>query len=116
MKRNNTKIQVLVLSVIASQDVEAHRAIDQDGSYTALGGSSFGVSDTRAYAGDQLALDVLGTSILEAGAAITKGDLLQVGANGKYVTKTTGQTVARAMADAAADGSVFEALLLPARA
>jgi Uncharacterized conserved protein (DUF2190) len=109
-----SKRAILSLTVIASATVMAGRAITQDGAYAATGEHMHGVSDFNANAGDELAVDCLGVSILEAGAAIAADTLVQVGVDGKYITKAAGKAVARSMTAASADGSKFEAFLLPA--
>lgn len=111
--RNLPKNPILCLTVVAMAEVARATAVNFDGSQTAAGQAMFGVADTQAYQGDELCVDVLGTSSLLAGAAISEGDLVQVGSNGKFVTATTGKVVARALTDASGDGSDFNALLLP---
>ena len=109
-----SKIPVLVLTVVATSTVEMARAVDIDGTVTSAGDAMLGLSDTRGFNGDELAVDVMGTSTATAGAAITAGALLQVGNDGKLITKAAGITVARALTDASGDGSMLEVLLLPA--
>lgn len=110
------KCPVLTLTVVAAAELEGCRAIGLDGNYVASAAAMHGVSATNAYAGDELAVDVLGTTVAEAGAAIAAGALVQVGSDGKFITKAAGKTVGRALEAATADGSVFEMLLLPANA
>lgn len=111
---SQSKRPILTLTLIALAVVEAHRAIASDGDYAAAGEHMIGVSDVNSFVDDELAVDVLGTSICEAGAAIAADALIQVGANGKFITKAAGKAVGRALSAATADGSKFEALLLPA--
>ncbi|KGJ92130.1 DUF2190 family protein [Colwellia psychrerythraea] len=113
---SQSKRPILTLTIIAAAIVEAHRAIALDGTYAATGEHMHGVSDTNSFVDDELAVDVLGTTTCEAGAAIVKGALIEVGANGKFITKAAGKVVGRALSAAAADGSKFEALLLPSNA
>ena len=111
---SNAKRPIFTLTILAAATVLACRAIGADGHYAGAGLHMSGVADVDAEATDELAIDVLGTSTLEAGAAIAADALVEVGANGKFVTKVGGKAVARAIGAAAGDGSKFEALLLPA--
>jgi hypothetical protein len=47
-----------------------------------------------------------------AGAAVAQGALLQVDANGKAITATTGKVVGKALLAAGADGDIIPALLI----
>lgn len=106
-----SKIAILTLSVTATAALAAHRAVELDGTYPAAGANSLGITNTAGASGDRVPVDVVGTTIATAGGAVAAGDELEVGADGKLVTKTTGKTVARALA-AAADGELFEVLLI----
>ena len=111
---SQSKRPILTLTLIAMAVVDAHRAIAADGDYAATGEHMIGVSDTNSFVDDELAVDVLGTTTCEAGAAIVADALVQVGTNGKFITKAAGKVVGRALNAATADGSKFEILLLPA--
>jgi len=109
-----TKNPVLTLSVAAAALVLANRAVNQDGNYSTAAGNSFGATTEDAPAiGSQVGVDMLGTTIVEAGAAIAKDALLQVGANGQYITRVAGVIVGRAMQAAGAAGDKLEAVLIP---
>lgn len=108
------KNPILTLSVAAAALVLEHRAVGQDGNYAAPGTAAFGVTTEDAPAiGTHVGVDLLGTTIVTAGAAIAKNTLLEVGVDGKLITKTTGIEVARAMQLAGADGDKLEVFLLP---
>jgi len=107
------KVQLLTLSIAATADFNEHLAVSQAGALAVAAGKMFGVATTDGETGVQLAVDVLGTSVAVAGAALAKDADLEVGANGKLVTKAAGVTVARAMQAAGADGDQIEVLLLP---
>jgi len=109
-------ISTLTLTVVASGAVSAERFVTQSGGYPAAGGVAFGVTRTSAaQAGDLLPVDVLGTSIVEAGAAVTLDAALMVDAQGRVVPLTVGSKspVARALGAAAAAGERIEVLLVP---
>jgi len=111
---SQSKRPILTLTIIAAAIIEAHRAIALDGGYAAVGAHMHGVSDTNSFIDDELAVDVLGSTTCEAGAAIVVDALIQVGDDGKFITKAAGKVVGRALSAAAADGGQFEVLLLPA--
>jgi len=109
------KRNVFTMTVVAAAQVEACRAVTATGNLPVVGGAMLGVSDFSAQVGDELNLDVLGTSILECSAAVDVDDLIQVStADGRFAQKAAGKTVARALTSTTAAGQKFEALLLPA--
>ncbi|MFD2754285.1 capsid cement protein [Comamonas terrae] len=108
-------IPILTLTVPADGALAAERFVTKAGAYPAAGGTVFGVGRTSARAkGDLVPVDVLGTTIVEAGAAITDDAPLMVDAEGRVVPLTAGKVgVARAMGAAAAAGDRIEVLLTP---
>ncbi|WP_046983764.1 capsid cement protein [Delftia tsuruhatensis] len=109
-------ISTLTLTVVANAAVSAERFVTQAGSYPTAGGVAFGVTRTSAaQAGDLLPVDVQGTSIVEAGAAISLDAALMVDAQGRVVPLTVGSKspVARALGAAAGAGERVEVLLVP---
>jgi hypothetical protein len=59
-------------------------------------------------------VDVIGTAIVEAGAAITAGDTLKVDNTGKVITwATSGAKVGIALQAASGSGKFIEVLLTP---
>lgn len=104
------KISVLTLAVIAAVALETERAVTAGGAYAAAGGNAFGVTNTRGAIGERVPTDVIGTTIATAGAAFAKDAYLQVGANGKLITKAAGIAVAQALQAATADGDRVEVL------
>ena len=107
------KISVLTLAVVAAATLAAERAVGRDGNYATAGGHAVGVTNTGGGDGDRIGCDVIGTTIVTAGAAFSDGDFLQVGTDGKLVVQTAGVAVAKAMQDAAADGDRVEVLWIP---
>lgn len=109
------KITLLSLSVLATGVILAERFIGPSGATATAGGNAYGVSTTSAPVGALVETDVLGTTIVTAGAAIAAGALVEVGTAGKAITKAAGTTVARMApgASAAADGDRVEVILLP---
>lgn len=109
------KIALLTLSVAATALITAERFMGFGGATAAAGAGAYGVATTDGAIGDLVATDVQGTTIVTAGAPIAAGALIEVGANGKAITKNAGITVARAApgASAAADGDRIEVILIP---
>lgn len=108
-------ISLLTLTVAAAGALAASRFVTQAGAYPTAGGKAFGVTRTSAAAaGDLLPVDVIGTAIVEAGAAVALDADLMVDATGRVVPLTVGGKVpvARAMEAAAAAGALIEVLLV----
>ncbi len=109
-------ISLLALTVAAAGALAASRFITQAGAYPAAGAAAFGVTRTSAAAaGDLVPTDVLGTAIVETGAAVTKDVPLMVDSTGRVVPLTVGSKspVAKSMEAAAAAGAFIEVLLVP---
>jgi hypothetical protein len=107
------KIPVLSIAIAATAAITAERFITATGAVATAAGNAIGVATTGAAIGDQVNTDVLGTSVVMAGAAIAKGAAIEVGTAGKAVTKASGVTVARALQAATADGDRIEVALIP---
>ena len=107
------KISILTIAIAAAVAITAERFITATGAVATAGGNAAGVATTDAAIGDYVATDVLGTSVVTAGAAIAKGAAIEVGTGGKAITKTSGVTVARALQAATADGDRIEVMLIP---
>jgi len=108
-----TKIPILTLSVVAAAAITERQAVAHDGTVAAAAGAMLGLSQCDAETGDQVPVDTLGTSIATAGAEITAGQDLEVGAAGKLVPLSAGRKVAVALQAGAGDGSLVEVLLTP---
>lgn len=109
-------ISILTLSVIASAAALASRFIATTGTYPAAGGLPLGVNNATAVIGAPTPVDVLGTTLVEAGAAIAVNAPIMVGTDGKAITHDGDgdkHAVGRALSAAAADGDVIEILLTP---
>lgn len=107
-------IPALTLSILASGAVLAHRFVTPLRDQAVADENTFGVACSDAVDGAALAVDVLGTTIVEAGAAIADGATLKSDANGKAITwAVSGAKVAVAMEAASAAGQFIEVLLIP---
>ena len=106
----------LTLTIAAAGALAANRFINQSGAYPAAGGRAFGVSRTSAaIAGDLVPVDVTGTAIAEAGAAIPFDVALMLDATGRVVPLAGAgkNPVGCSMEAAAAAGALIEILLVP---
>lgn len=107
-------IPILSLTGNSAGVIAVHRAVTHADAQAGAAANTKGIArEAVAAAGKDFCVDVLGTAIAEAGAAVAKGVALETDANGKLVTKAAGPTVARSLEAAAADGSLFEVLLIP---
>lgn len=112
MSKQSTPI--FALTVIAAEALTTARFVTPTGAVPSGGGNTLGVTLSDAASGALVPIGVLGTVVVEAGAAITKGDTLKVGTAGKAITwATSGAKVAIALQAAGADGDFIEALLIP---
>lgn len=112
----NGNLSTLTMTVAAAGALAAARFVTQSGAYPAAGTAAFGVTRTSATAqGDLVPVDVQGTTIVEAGAAITFDAPLMVDAQGRAVPLTVGSKspVGRSMQAATAAGEQIEILLVP---
>lgn len=106
------KLPLLALTRKASAALTAHQLVSALGAVATAGGPILGAAVTNAANGDDVALDVLGTTTLIADGAVTDGMALEVGADGAATENADGMIVAIAL-EAAADEGLFEALLIP---
>lgn len=106
-------IKIMALTQVAAVALSAHRLIGFDGNYAAAGEDALGVSEYDAAPGDAFSTEVIGVARVEAGGPFNKGDQLEVGADGKAVVLAAGVPVAKALEDAAGDGSIVGVLLTP---
>jgi hypothetical protein len=106
-------IKVLTLSVVAAAALAQYRAVTGAGNLPAAGGRSLGVTDYSVAAGERVSVGVMGTVIAEAGGAFAVDALLEVDAQGRFITANTGAKVARAISAAGAAGVLAEILLIP---
>jgi hypothetical protein len=107
-------ISLLTLTIAAVGAIVAHRFVTPAGDQAVAGENTLGVARTAADDGDNVPVDVVGTAVVEAGAAFSKGASLKVDANGKAILwATSGAKVAVALEAAGADGDLVEVLLIP---
>lgn len=107
------KIALLTLSVAATAAITDKTFVTATGAVATAAGNALGVSTSDAAIGEQVGVDVIGTSLVTASAAIAKNALIEVASGGKAATQSTGKAVARALEAATAAGDVIEVLLIP---
>jgi hypothetical protein len=104
-------IPLLTLSVLAAAAITEHRFILQSGEPCGAAGNAWGLASMSAASGDYVGATVLGTAVMEAGAAITADANIQADSLGRGITATTGPVLARAMEAAAAAGDKIQVLV-----
>lgn len=104
---------LLALPKIASGVIAAERFVTHAGAQAGAAANTFGVARSSAAVGDAFPVDVVGTAIVEVGAAVANGAAIETDANGRGITRTSGPTVARALQAATAAGQRIEVLLIP---
>ena len=107
-------IPLLTLTLAATGTIAAHRFVTALVAQAGADAQTIGVTRTAAISGDKIPVDVLGTTIVESGAAIAIGATLETDATGRGVTwATAGGKVGIALEAAAGAGEFIEVLLLP---
>jgi hypothetical protein len=107
-------MSVLTLTLAATGTIAANRLAKVDGTQAGAGDNTLGAVRTAASSGDKVPCDVLGTTIVESGAAITAGDTLKSDGSGRAITwATSGAKVGIALQAATAAGQFIEVLLIP---
>ncbi len=106
-------IPVLTLPIVATGAITAERFVTPAGAQAGAGVNALGVARSDAASGQSLPVDVLGTAIVTAGAAIAAGALVETDATGRAITRSAGAIVGRALQAAAAAGARIEVLLIP---
>ena len=109
------KTSIFSMTQIAVAAIAAARFVGQmTGQQCASGAKALGVSQYPAAVGDAVAVDVLGTSIVEAGAAIAAGGEVKAAADGsgKAIPRGgVGPLDGIAVTAATGDGQKIEILL-----
>lgn len=107
-------LSALALTVTAAGIIAANRFVTPAGAQAGAGANTLGVCRQAAAAADKVTVDVLGTAIVEAGAAVSAGDTLKADGAGKAITwATSGAKVGIALEAAGGAGQMIEVLLIP---
>jgi capsid assembly protease len=100
--------KAVTLSATATQ----YRGVLLTGAAVSAAGNGYPCA-TGGVSGDSVPVVLMGVAICEAGAAITAGALLEFDSAGRYITRSSGAIVGRALSTAAGSGSLFECFVIP---
>lgn len=107
-------IPILTLTQVLTGVVAANRFTTVAGIQTGADLNALGVSRVGGGVGDKVPVDVLGTTIIEAGAAVAAGATLKSDATGRGITwAAAGARLAIALEAAGGAGELIEAVLIP---
>lgn len=107
-------ISLLALTVALTGTVAANRFVTPAGAQAGADANTLGVTRHAGVSGENASVDVIGTAVVEAGAAIAAGATLKSDASGRAITwVTSGGRIAIALQAATAAGQFIEVLLLP---
>lgn len=107
-------ISLLALTVTAAGTIAANRFVTPAGAQAGADANTLGAARTAAVATDKIAVDVLGTAVLEAGAAVAAGATVKSDSTGRAITwVTSGAKVGVALGAAGGAGELIEVLLIP---
>ena len=112
---SKANISLLTLTVTAAAALAANRFVKTAGIYPTAGGLALGVTRCDGGVGDLVPIDVLGTAVVQAGAAIALDVPVMVTADGKVIAHDGDgdkHAVGRSL-EAAIDGGLVEILLVP---
>lgn len=108
--------ELLALSFVATAAVTAYRAVDDNGVQIATQGARCaGIAMRPAAIGDPFEAAAIGTATCEAGAPITKGQLLQLDNQGRVIPADAATIAAGATAvtSTAGNGAILAGGYLP---
>lgn len=107
-------IPLLTLTHRLTGTVAQHRFVTAAGAQAGADANTLGAARVAGVSGEDVPVDVLGTTIVEAGAAIAAGATLKSDATGRAITwATSGAKIALALQAAGAAGEFIEVLLIP---
>jgi type IV secretory pathway TrbF-like protein len=106
---------LLALSLTATGIIAEYRFVSTTVTQAGAAANTLGVARMAAAVGDVIPVDTVGTAIVESGAAIAAGALVETDASGRAITKAAGPSVARVLPGQAATalGQFIEVLLIP---
>lgn len=109
------KTVVFSMTTVATAAISAARFLGMmTGAHCGAAAKAQGVSQSAAAVGDAVAVDVLGTTIVEAGGAIAAGGPVKSDATGRAVAQAgAGEILGYAVTAAGAAGQKIEVLLTP---
>lgn len=99
-------------TVKATAVLTANRFVTTLGAVPAANAAVLGVTRSGAAINELVCVDILGSSMVEAGGAISAGATLAVDSSGRVVTWSTGVKVGTALQAATASGQIIEVNLI----
>lgn len=110
--RNN--FSLFATTVLLLGTVTANRFVNTASQQAGAGDNAYGVADSSGVIDDAISVSVIGTAVIEVGAAISAGALVESDASGRAITRTTGAILGRLAPDesAAAAGEFIEIILI----
>jgi len=109
----NQNISLLTLTVALTGTVAANRFVTPAGAQAGADVNTLGACRVAGVATDKAPVDVLGTAIVESGAAVAAGATVKSDATGRAITwVTAGAKVGIALEAASAAGQLIEVLLI----
>lgn len=106
-------LAVLALTQTLAGTVTANRFVTAAGAQALADANTLGVCRQGGVSGDKVTVDVIGTAIVEAGAAVSAGATVKSDASGRAITwATSGAKVGLALEAATAAGQLIEVLLV----
>lgn len=110
---SNSSISILTLPLVAASAIVASRFVTPVGAQAGADANTLGVANSAAATGEKFPTVVIGTAVVEAGAAIAAGATLKSDTSGRAITwATSGAKVAIAIEAATAAGQFIEVLLV----
>jgi hypothetical protein len=111
---SSQNISLLCLSLVATTAVTTLRFVTPAGALAGADANTLGVTRSTGAIADKVPVDILGTAIVEAGAAVAAGATVKSDATGRAITwVTSGAKVGLALDAATAAGQFIEVLLIP---
>lgn len=107
------KNPILTRTRKASATLTKYQAVTAAGAVAAAGAAVAGFVTEDAASGDDIAVDVLGTTIAIAGAGVSDGAKVMVGTGGKVITATSTNVPVGIAQQAGSTDQPFEILLTP---
>lgn len=108
-------ISLLALPQTATGVITANRFVTPAAAVAGAGLNAQGVAQNAAAIGEKITTTVMGTEVVETGAAIAAGALIECDATGRAITKAAGVTLGRLAPgeSASAAGQFVEVILIP---
>jgi hypothetical protein len=106
------EITVLQETITLTAAATQYRGILLTGAAVSAAGAGYPAA-TGGAIGDSIPVVLLGVAIGEAGAAVTAGALLEFDSSGRYITRSAGTIVGRALSGASGAGVQMEVFVIP---